>query len=353
MGPEDHLHAAAGQALQQLCALRCGGRAREQAPANAGLLHQRAQLGGVLAGEHLGGRHHGRLPAAVCRQGAGKRRDDGLAAAHIAQQHAVHGLRRLHVRKDLARRATLVARELKGQAAQQRLHARAAHMGAGASAGKLAVAAHHHLQLQAQQLLVGQAAARLLELAGVAGEVHGPQRGLESHEAPARPQARGQGGCQRVAQLVEGVGHQAAHPRGRDALAGAVHGHHALGAVIPLAQHLDKRRAHLAHPVVEGDLPRGADAVPRVQGVDEPGLLEPHQGHGAGFVDHRGLDDVHAGARLLLAHALQAAHHAHRLAQGRACAGDAVGEVDVAVGIPADQVAHGGDAQLGQGLGAR
>ena len=79
------------------------------------------QLGKVLLGQDLGGRHEGGLVTAVDRAAGGERGDDGLAAADIALQQALHRMRALQIATDLGQGALLCGRQGERQRCAQRI----------------------------------------------------------------------------------------------------------------------------------------------------------------------------------------------------------------------------------------
>ena len=75
----------------------------------------------MLLGEDLGGRHDRRLPAVLDRLQRGERRDDGLAAADVALQQALHRVRLGEVGAISAWRLLLRARERERQRLRERV----------------------------------------------------------------------------------------------------------------------------------------------------------------------------------------------------------------------------------------
>lgn len=80
---------------------------------------QRLEPGGdlpeVLLGEDLGGRHEGGLMTRGHGAQGGERSYDGLAAADVALNEAVHGTVRGQIGEDLVRDAALGVREVEGK----------------------------------------------------------------------------------------------------------------------------------------------------------------------------------------------------------------------------------------------
>ena len=83
--------------------------------------------GKVLLGKYFGRCHDARLKTVVEREEAAKQSHDGLAAAHVALQQAVHLPPAPHVAADFADHALLRLGEFKGQASVVKLHEALAH----------------------------------------------------------------------------------------------------------------------------------------------------------------------------------------------------------------------------------
>ena len=73
----------------------------------------------MLLGKNLGGRHHGDLPIGGNGAQGGERGHDGLAAADIALQQALHRVRTREVFADLGEHPLLCQSERKGQVGEQ------------------------------------------------------------------------------------------------------------------------------------------------------------------------------------------------------------------------------------------
>jgi hypothetical protein len=74
----------------------------------------------VLLGQQLRGRHDRRLISVLEREHRREERDDGLAAADVALQQAVHSAVAAHVGDDLTHRRRLRAGERERQSAFER-----------------------------------------------------------------------------------------------------------------------------------------------------------------------------------------------------------------------------------------
>ena len=124
-----------------------------------------AEVGGVLLGQQRGRHQHRHLLAGLRGDEGGAHGHLGLAEAHVAADHAVHGLFAGQVLQHLADGLGLVGGFLEGKAARERLVFELAR-GQGGSALRLP------LRVQIQQLggdvadLVGGALARLGPLVG-------------------------------------------------------------------------------------------------------------------------------------------------------------------------------------------
>ncbi len=116
----------------------------------------------MLAGKHLGRCHEQRLRLGVGRRRQRERGHDGLAGAHVAQQHVVGDRRRGQLPQDVRLRPLLLRRQLEGQCGGKRAHPRTVRpMAHGLATGAALTALAHEHELQEQQLLVDQAAPRL------------------------------------------------------------------------------------------------------------------------------------------------------------------------------------------------
>ena len=97
-----------------------GGGTCEEGDAHFG--HIPADEGKVLRGEHLGGRDHRRLIAALCGHVHAAQRDGRLAAADISLQQPVHAVRPGAVRQNIGDRLVLPVGEGEGEAGDEGCH---------------------------------------------------------------------------------------------------------------------------------------------------------------------------------------------------------------------------------------
>ena len=212
-------------AASDLAPARRGCGAGEQLPAHPGGVQQRTDLRRVLAGEHLGGRHHRGLPAGVGRGGERKRGHCGLAAADVAQQKAVHRPRRGHVRQDLVRRAGLVPCQLERQRSAQGLERPTVHVMRDArTLVHDGVASQGQAHLHAEELLVHEAAPRGLGIGHGLRLVHRSYRPGQRRQVACDPQ-RGRQEVRHVAVRRERFGDQTPHPPGRESFRRVMHRH--------------------------------------------------------------------------------------------------------------------------------
>ena len=157
MGADQDIDVAGCQPFQQLGAGAALLAPCEEAHAQAGGIGERGDGLGMLAGQHLGGRHQRRLRARLHGDRHGHQRHDRLAGADIALQQTQHAVRRAHVLGDLRQRLALRAGEAEGQRVGDpgADAAIAAHAAAGL---RLEALAHQcQRQLASQQLVVGEA----------------------------------------------------------------------------------------------------------------------------------------------------------------------------------------------------
>ena len=345
--PEDAGQRPVSQAGGNLRALRGRRGARHQRPRDVRRVQQRAELLRVLAREHRGGGHHGRLRARVrhgCKGDGGHGR---LARAHVTQEQAVHDLGRRHVAQYVRRRALLLLREREGQGRPQGRHVRPVrHVALRPYALQLHELSRAQGQLQGQELVVGKPPPGLLRGCLGLGKVHLAYRTREAHEVVARHQAR----RHRVAHVaaVRNRGRDyAPHPRCSDALPHRVDGQHAGVAARSVigAQNLVEGRLHLLEAVGEGDLAGERDPVALVHLLRNPGLAEEGGHYEPRGVHGRYLHDLHAWLGPLQVHAVNRRNNGRVHAHVRPANGQHVGEVQVTAGQVQEEVAHPQDAQ--------
>ncbi len=193
----------------------------------------------MLLREDFRRRHQRPLKSVFHREQQSCQRHRRLARPHVALQQPRHRVELLEVAEDLVDHALLRRREIEGQALAERREQGALDL-VGEAFGQLArlAALERPGQLEQQQLLVGQARARRLQLPRRAGEVDGVQR-LGGRELLALlEQRRGDG--------VLGVRGRLLHG-GEDGLA-----HEALGK--PLRQRIDRgKTADMNTPTFIGE----------------------------------------------------------------------------------------------------
>ena len=115
MRADQDVDLAALQPLQERFARLALLAARQQRDGEAGVVGKGGDGLRVLARQHLGRRHQGRLRAGLHGDGHGHQRHHRLARPHVALQEPQHAVRRGHVRGDLLQRLALRAGEGEGQ----------------------------------------------------------------------------------------------------------------------------------------------------------------------------------------------------------------------------------------------
>ena len=148
-----------------------------------------------------------------------------------------------HVREDLGDRALLVAGELERDRALERRERRAVERVRDARLlARDAVPAHRHVELQQQQLVVGEPVVRGRGLGERRREVDVAQRGAQGDEAAARAQL-GRQVVGHVGEVVDRRCDETPQPGGRQPLGRAVNRQHAagLGVVLLGGELLDER----------------------------------------------------------------------------------------------------------------
>ena len=308
----------------------------------------------MLARQHLGGRHEEGLPARIGRSGQREGGHDGLAGADVAQDQVVRRMGRGHLAQHVVARGCLLVGERERQRRGERTHPGAVrHVLNRLAPGGARRGLPHEEQLQHEQLLVGQAAARLGGLAHGLGKMDARKRRLTAHE----PVLRTQGKRQRVVcatRLGKRVAHQAPHPCRGHLFRGGMHGDdHAGRPADALPHHLDERVGHALEPIVELQLARHGYAHARLEGVHEPRLAERRHHQHARLVHQADLDESELGPRALELDVVDGAFDGALLADAGRRHRLLGGKVDVAARVVRDQVAHRMDAQGRERAGAR
>ena len=211
-----------GERALDLALLFGGGGTCEEGDAHFG--HIPADEGKVLRGEHLGGRDHRRLIAALCGHVHAAQRDGRLAAADVPLQQPVHAVRPGAVRQNIGDRLVLPVGEGEGEAGDEGCHVLTQRSTVKARASPLAPLAAAEGGDEQKVLLERDALGRggdiLLRFGRVDAAVRLPQR----HEAvPAgeggREGGRWRAGGQRVA---HGVAHGALGERALEPYTGTM-----------------------------------------------------------------------------------------------------------------------------------
>ncbi len=177
-----------GKPFKQLSAPSRRSRPGQERPTDVGCVKQRPNRAGVLVGQYLGRRHHGRLRTGIGGARECLRRHERLAGADVAEQHAVHRLRLVHVGKYLGRRLHLVIRQLERYGFAQEPERRSVHgMGHTGMLPGHRVTPQRHVELQLEDLVVCEPVARRL---GVFDSVAGsgpPSARREAERARGAP----------------------------------------------------------------------------------------------------------------------------------------------------------------------
>ena len=118
VGADQQVDVAQRETIEKALALAAALAPGENGDAQAGGFRQRRNGLQMLAGEDLGRRHEGGLPAGFDHRRRGDQRHHGLAGADIALQQAQHALRAGKIGDDVVDRLLLRM----GQRVRQRLH---------------------------------------------------------------------------------------------------------------------------------------------------------------------------------------------------------------------------------------
>ena len=111
------------------------------------------ELAPVLLGQDLGRRHHRRLRARIDRGEAGDGGDDGLAAADVALQQALHRVRLAQIMQDLVHGARLRLGQAKGKSFEKELEQRPVHLQHRSLPGAAAAVGEAHRKLLREELV--------------------------------------------------------------------------------------------------------------------------------------------------------------------------------------------------------
>ena len=301
----------------------------------------------MLFGQQLGGGQQGPLVprADGCPEGGGGHQ--GLAAAHVPLQQAVHGGLAGHIGQDLVHRPALGPGGGKGQAGPEGPRIGPAHGRPGGGAAPVFQAAHP--QLQHQQLLKDQPPPGLLHRLGGGGHMDVPHGLGLAGQAVFLQQGRGQGLAQQLG-VGQQLGHAPADGRAGQPLGLGVDGGQGGGLDLPGGAHLGV--CHLAAEQPAGDLPLKIIFLPQFQFLDGVGVVEPGQLQGGDAIPGGGFFHPAAPGDIppaLLGQQL-GPHHAFH-SGGRLARRVGVGKVQIPAGIMFQQVRQGADAQLFKPLG--
>ena len=307
VGPHHHIHVTARQRLEDPLTLTALHPPGQQLHHDVALTTEgpvvsttqprevRSQGGRVLFGEHLGRRHESPLVAAFDGDEQRARGDDGLARAHVALQETVHRQRSDHVGADLAEHAALRARQgetMRTKEAREQRVRRSRHVVAPQVGGIEVVhngertrletpTSQRDEQLEAKELVEGEASSGRLDVGGLLGQVQSPEGGGAFEQSPLLP-TRGVDGIVQRTRSFERFLDEAPEFPARESRARRGRIHHDESpdlvrvALLPRRAHqdVDHGVGHLAFTAVLGDL--GEEQ--RLDAFDElsrpPGLIE-------------------------------------------------------------------------------
>ena len=224
---------------------------------NAGGLRQRRDGLQMLAGEDLGRRHEGGLPARFDHRRRGDQRHHGLAGADIALQQAQHALRAGKIGDDVVDRLLLRM----GQRVRQRLHdvrAQAAFAGRAAAGLPAHVRADQcERELAGKQFVIGEPRpGRTLrrDVVRLGRPVQMAQRGGEGGKALARDPSLVLP-FRQIGQAAERAVHRAPHIAEREALGQRIDRLDQRQIREALLVHHPVGMHHLQHTVVDSAVP--------------------------------------------------------------------------------------------------
>ena len=171
VGAHHDLHGPIGQTCVYLLSLRDLGGTCQKGEVDVHVFQLFLKRGKMLCGQDFSGRHQAGLETVVQGQEHHHKGDDGLAAAHIALQQAVHLMARAQVFPDFLDDPLLGVSQWKGQMVFVKIVEIAAHHTKNMPFDGL-FAVHfvaQHFQLEEEMLFVFQSARGLLDFDVVGG----------------------------------------------------------------------------------------------------------------------------------------------------------------------------------------
>ena len=112
-GPDNNVHLARTDCLQNLRSLSAGQSTRDHHPFDVAVLQVSLDTEEMLAGQNLRRRHDRHLHLIGDRQQCGVQRDHGFTRAHVALQQSIHRLRFTHIGNDFRDTRILIGGEQK------------------------------------------------------------------------------------------------------------------------------------------------------------------------------------------------------------------------------------------------
>ena len=300
MRADEHVEAARSKTGKQLSPLGFRGRPGEHRMGDSRSVKELPQAALVLLRKDLGRREKQRLTARIGRSRDGERGHNGLARAHIAQEHAVHRMRLRHLAEDVESGLLLLVGERERDRRVERLHARArdlvrrGHMAAAASRPLL-----HEVELKQEHFLVRQTATRLMGFGQAFGKVNRAKRDLAAHQAILHAKLQ-RHRVENAFGELERVAHEAPHQRRRHLLASRVHGNDEAvhGRVGPF-ERKDLRVHHSLEAIVELDFAGNRHVHAGGELLGEPRLAKRGHDHDASRIGDADLHQSQARLRAL------------------------------------------------------
>ena len=313
----------------------------------------------VLQRQHLGRRHHHRLVALLDHEQRGDQRDERLARTHVALQQAVHGAAAAQVDQDLGQHAALGA----GQRERQRLDQAAREISrllqreSGLAMDVLAT--QRHQQLDREQFLVDQAAARGGQRGLVGRKVDVAQGALARGQRAPLDHVSRQDLRRLAGQPLQRLVHEGAQPVLSHPGRQAVHRHQAagvqpggragLGRIRRIIQQFEIGVRHLQPALVALDEAAGHHLATGLELVLEELLVEPDGEQDTRVIADRDRQQAAPGAGAAVAGGQDLAQDGGFGSRPGPGDGNGGRTVEIAARIVSQEIPHGRDSQPVQG----
>ncbi len=297
VGADHQIDLAGGNRQKDGIAVATGKPTRHQGAADLAVGQQPIEGDRVLPRKNLGGRHERRLAAVRgCKQ-HGIDRDDRLSAPHVAVQKAVHGHVAGHVGGDFADRAVLRRSEREGkEAADAGVDLGGRFQCHGAALALKGGALQRQGELQDQQFLVDEAAARLGQGLVIGGKVDLAQRAAQRPQSVRFPIRQRKHLVEQIGVFGQRGGYDPPQLPLGQALGERIEGQdRALRFLFPFGQEDHAGVRHFPHQPFALRFAGHHDALTQRKPLALVGLVEPEDAQMAGAASHEHPDHAAAG----------------------------------------------------------